>query len=129
MAHGPVLPPPGERGPVLPPPAGPAPSLLDALYDYLLEHVRLAPTLEGAAQAFAISPATLKRHLALFGTHFQAELDQLRAHVALDLFHNRGYGNEQVAGYLGFHDANNFRRSFKRWTGLTPRSLRASLGL
>ena len=102
-------------------------SLLDALYEYLLQQIRQGPTLETAAQAFAISPATLKRHLAQFGTHFQAELDQLRAHVALDLFHNHGYGNEQVARYLGFHDATNFRRSFKRWTGLTPRSLRASL--
>jgi hypothetical protein len=28
----------------------------------------------------------------------------------------RGYDNEAVAHYLCFHDATNFRRSFKRWT-------------
>lgn len=102
-------------------------SLLAALYDYLLERIRLAPTLERTSADFGCSPATLKRHLAQHGTHFQAELDQVRAHVSLRLIHVHGLGNEQIAAYLGFHDANNFRRSFKRWTGLTPSVLRAHL--
>ena len=85
-----------------------------------------ALTLEQAAGAFAVSPATFKRHLARHGSHFQAELDQVRAHVALQLFH-AGYDNDGVARHLGFHDANNFRRSFKRWTGSTPMLLRDSL--
>jgi AraC-like DNA-binding protein len=103
------------------------PSLLTAMYDYLLENIRLGPTLECSAAAFGISPATLKRHLARHGSHFQAELDQVRAHVAMHLFHMRGYDNEAVAQYLGFHDATNFRRSFKRWTGLVPSLLRDAL--
>jgi AraC-like DNA-binding protein len=104
-----------------------APSLLAALYDHLLENIRLGPTLELTASAFGISPATMKRHLARHGSHFQAELDQVRAHVAIHLFQTRGYDNEAVAHYLGFHDATNFRRSFKRWTGLTPSLLRDGL--
>ncbi len=103
------------------------PSLTDALYDYLLAEVRCSPTLEGASAAFGVSPATLKRHLARYGTHFVAELDQVRTHVAMYLFQSRRADNEAVADYLGFHDAANFRRSFKRWTGLTPALLRASL--
>ena len=104
-----------------------APSLLSALYDHLLTNIRLGPTLELSAAAFGISPATFKRHLARHGSHFQAELDQVRAHVAIHLFQSRGYDNEAVAHYLGFHDATNFRRSFKRWTGLTPSLLRDGL--
>ncbi|SDG84013.1 MULTISPECIES: AraC family transcriptional regulator [unclassified Duganella] len=103
------------------------PSLLTALYDYLLENIRMGPTLEGSAAAFGTSPATLKRHLARHGSHFQAELDRVRAHVAMQLFQMRGYDNEAVAQYLGFHDATNFRRSFKRWTGLVPSLLRDAL--
>ncbi|MBV7534732.1 AraC family transcriptional regulator [Duganella sp. sic0402] len=103
------------------------PSLLTALYDYLLENIRMGPTLEGSAAAFGTSPATLKRHLARHGSHFQAELDRVRAHVAMQLFQMRGYDNEAVAQYLGFHDATNFRRSFKRWTGLAPSLLRDAL--
>lgn len=105
----------------------PAPSLLDALYDHLLAQVRCNPTLESASAAFGISPATLKRHLARCGTTFLAELDQVRTHVALYLFRTRQADNDTVADYLGFHDAANFRRSFKRWTGLTPALLRAEL--
>jgi AraC-like DNA-binding protein len=102
-------------------------SLLAGLYDFLLEHVRLAPTLEQASAEFGVSPATFKRHLAAHGTHFQAELDQVRAHATLQLIHTHGYANDQIAAWLGFHDANNFRRSLKRWTGLTPSMLRAHL--
>ena len=51
----------------------------------------------------------------------------MRTHVTLHVMCTRGYNNEQIAAYLGFHDANNFRRSFKRWTGLTPSMLRAHL--
>jgi AraC-like DNA-binding protein len=32
-----------------------------------------------------------------------------------------------VARHLGFHDSANFRRSFKRWTGVTPSLLRGRL--
>lgn len=102
-------------------------SMLSALYDFLLEHIRRGPTLEQSAAAFGVSLATFKRHLARHGTHFQAELDQVRTHVALHLFHTEGYDNDAVARYLGFHDANNFRRSFKRWTGMTPMLLRQGL--
>ncbi|AKU20896.1 AraC family transcriptional regulator [Massilia sp. NR 4-1] len=103
------------------------PSLLDAMYDYLLERVRRVPSQEQAAADFGASPATLKRYLSRHGTHFQAELDQVRTHVALHLFHSRRADNEAVAQYLGFHDATNFRRSFKRWTGKTPALLRDAL--
>lgn len=104
-----------------------APGLLAALYDYLLARVREAPTLERTAADFGVSPATFKRQLLRHHTHFQAELDQVRTHVALWLFQVERAGNEDVARYLGFHDAANFRRSFKRWTGLTPGPVRAAL--
>ena len=41
----------------------------------------------------------------------------------------RGYGNEEVAAYLQFNDTTNFRRSFKRWTGLVPSQARQMFGL
>lgn len=99
-------------------------SVLSLLYDFLLAHIAEAPTLDQAARYFGTSPATLKRHLAVQGTHFQAELDLARAHASIHLLQVRGYDNEQVARYLGFHDARNFRRSFRRWTGLTPQLMR-----
>jgi AraC-like DNA-binding protein len=102
-------------------------SVLPLLYDYLLAHIGAAPTLEQSAQYFGTSPASLKRHLTAQGTHFQAEFDLARAHASIHLLQVRGYDNEQVARYLGFHDARNFRRSFRRWTGLTPQLMRHPL--
>jgi len=107
--------------------AGPAASLLDHLYDWLLAHVREAPSLERAAEAFAMSPTTLKRKLRKHATSYQEQLDRVRLHVALYLQQVKGYGNDAIATYLRFHDANNFRRSFKRWTGMPPSSLRQLL--
>lgn len=104
-------------------------SLLSGLYDYLLAQLRCPPTLERTALHFGVSPATFKRQLARHGSHFQAELDRVRAHKAIYLFQAHGYDNDAVAAYLGFHDATNFRRSFKRWTGQTPQLLRHALAL
>jgi len=94
--------------------------LLAALDDYLLPRLPELPGLELAASAFGVSSATFKRHLALHGTHYQSQLDQLRAQVAVYLLQLRGCSNEAAAAQLGFHDRHNFRRSFKRWTGMTP---------
>jgi AraC-like DNA-binding protein len=99
-------------------------SLLALVYAHLLERVRCAPGLEDTAAAFDMSAATFKRRLAACGTHFQAELDQVRLHTALLLMHGRGLDNEAIGHYLGFDDPANFRRSMKRWAGLTPAQLR-----
>ncbi len=100
-------------------------SLLNALYDYLQSRIRDNPSLEQTAYDFGLSPASLKRYLNKHGSHFQAELDACRTHLALYLLTVQGLDTEQVANWLGFHDANNFRRSCKRWTGLSPSLLRA----
>lgn len=97
--------------------------ILAALYDHLLPQVARHPALDEAAQAFGVSAATLKRYLAQHGTSFQAELDQVRVHLALYWLGVQGQTNEFVARELGFCDAANFRRFFKRGTGQTPQAL------
>ena len=103
-------------------------SFLEVFSTYLHEHVRQAPSLEQAAQAFAMSPATLKRKLHKHDTGFQQQVDRVRKHVALYLYQIKGLSNEAVAEYLNFNDPANFRRSFKRWTGSTPGLIRQLLG-
>lgn len=101
--------------------------LLALLYEHLLARIAQPPSAEDTAQAFGMSLATFKRRLLANGTHFQAELDQVRAHVALQLMHGRGLGNDAIAQQLGIDDPTNFRRSFRRWTGVTPSALREAL--
>jgi AraC-like DNA-binding protein len=99
-------------------------SFLDCVYGYLQDQVRQAPHLEQVAQYFAMSPATLKRKLQKHDTGFQQQVDLARKHMALYLYQIKGLSNEEVAEYLSFTDAANFRRSFKRWTGSTPNLIR-----
>lgn len=100
-------------------------SFLDQVHGYLRAQIRTPLNLERASAAFQTSPASFKRRLKKHDTTFQEQLDLVRREVALYLYQMKGYSNEDVAHYLGFNDITNFRRSFKRWTGLTPSSVAA----
>lgn len=102
--------------------------LLGALYRHLQARVQAPPLLEDVAQHFGLSPATFKRRLAACGTHYQAELDQVRLHEVLRLMHGQGLDNEAIGQRLGLDDPANFRRAMRRWAGLTPAQLRMNLG-
>jgi len=105
-----------------------ATGLLQALREYFIEQLRkdIKPgiSLEQTAIDFHMSPATLKRKLKQHHCSFQQLHDQVRKQIALQLLQINGCTNEQVARYLQYSDVNNFRRSFKRWTGLLPSDFR-----
>ncbi len=98
--------------------------VLEHVYRLLQREARDPLSLDRLAERMGISPATCKRKLQKHQTHFQAVHDEVRKHVALYLYWSRGYSNEEVAEYLRFTDTTNFRRSFKRWTGLVPSAVR-----
>jgi AraC-like DNA-binding protein len=102
-------------------------SFLDTLFEHLYRNIRQPVGLERVAESYGVSAATFKRKLKRQGTHFQEQLDQVRLYVALDLYLSKGYTSEEVAAYLHFNDQHNFRRSFKRWTGMLPSELKARL--
>jgi AraC-like DNA-binding protein len=77
-------------------------------------------SLPDIAKQLDISPATLKRRLKEYHCRFQQLQDQAKLHQALYLLSISGQTNLAVAQHLKFADSNNFRRSFKRWTGQLP---------
>lgn len=81
-------------------------------------------SLEATAQFLGISSATLKRKLTAHNTSYQALLDLYRKQQAVFQLTEQAKSNDDVAQSLMFTDITNFRRSFKRWTGLTPSALR-----
>lgn len=99
-------------------------SVNQAVFCYLLQNMQHSPDLESCARSFGMSAATLKRKLQKHGSGFQVQLDLARTCLALHLFKHQALTNEQVAARLGFGDVPNFRRAFKRWTGLSPAELR-----
>ena len=78
------------------------------------------------AQALHLSPRTLRRRLQDHGATFHAMVSEARRDEATRLLRNSVLTVEQIAGHLGYSDPGNFCRAFKRWTGLTPGSFRAS---
>ncbi|CUS41569.1 FIG054297: Transcriptional regulator, AraC family [hydrothermal vent metagenome] len=101
----------------------------ESVYDWLVKHIQQPVTLPDVALAFDMSSATLKRKLKKHRTSFQQIQDQARLHVCLYLLHVKGMNNEQVAQQLLFNDLTNFRRAFKRWSGLTPSASRQQFQL
>jgi len=81
-------------------------------------------SLEDIAQQLGVSPRTLKRRLADAGTSYSDLLDELRQERAMLLLRDETLSREQIAERLGYSDAANFARAFRRWTGKTPGMLR-----
>lgn len=66
------------------------------------------------------SAATLKRRLGEQGCTYQGLLDCARREQALIELLLHGASTDAISEQLHFHDSSNFRRAFKRWTGVTP---------
>lgn len=81
-------------------------------------------SLANSAEHFAMSPATFKRKLKQHGVSYSQLQDEQNKLKALHLLGVCQQGNEQVAMRLAFYDIPNFRRAFKRWTGITPSQLK-----
>ena len=81
-------------------------------------------TLDAAAKALAVSRRTLTRRLAEEGTSFRQILDQVRCDFARALLQDPGLNIGDIAFFLQYSEPAAFHRSFRRWTGKTPRAFR-----
>lgn len=86
----------------------------------LAEH----PTLSEIAQNLNLSERTLRRHLATAGRVYREIHDQLRAERALELLSAGALSVAAIGSEVGYSDAREFRRAFKRWTGAPPTAMR-----
>jgi len=82
------------------------------------------PNSDNVAEQLHMSESTLRRQLKKEGVGFQQLLDEVRAKLAKEYLTNTQLPIAEVASLVGFSDSANFRRSFKRWTQLTPSEFR-----
>lgn len=82
------------------------------------------PTLAQVASHMGMAERTLRRHLADEGASYSAMLGAARLRDAILLLENPDLEIVQVATCLGYLDAANFTRAFKRWTDVTPSQFR-----
>ncbi len=82
------------------------------------------PSLQSMAEQEHLSPRSLIRHLHSEASSYQALLDQVRQDAAFWLLSRSNATVEDIAIQLGYSDPSNFSRTFRRWTGQTPREFR-----
>ena len=82
------------------------------------------PSTAVVANKLHMSESTLQRRLAKEGCKFQQLLDQVRYRLAMEYLQGTHLPVTEVALLLGYSSAANFRRSFKRWSGVTPADIR-----
>ncbi|MDX1804051.1 MAG: AraC family transcriptional regulator ligand-binding domain-containing protein [Alcanivorax sp.] len=85
------------------------------------------PSLNVAARILNMTPRTLHRRLLSEQTSFQMILDDVRSKLATQYISGSDISIQELAYTLGYNDVSNFRRAFRRWTGVTPSAYRASL--
>lgn len=82
------------------------------------------PQMPQLARMLNFSPRTYRRRLAEESQSYQALLDQVRAEHATRYLQNTRLPLSTIAYMVGFNDASNFRRAYKKWCGHSPRDVR-----
>lgn len=78
------------------------------------------PDFPALAKSLGLGERSLRRRLAEEGVSYQLLLNEVKQQHAQALLDNIFLSVESVAMQLGFSDTANFRRAFRKWTGMTP---------
>lgn len=99
-------------------------SLSDWAYMMLREAADGQPSLEELAGILNLSPRTLERRLFLQSTSFREIARKARHETACALIKAGRLNITQIAYHLGYTDAANFTRAFRRESGISPNEYR-----
>lgn len=89
------------------------------------------PALDEMARSLGLSGRTLQRRLMAQGRNYQELVDEVRTALASEYLSQTTLSVEEVGQRVGFSEASNFRKAFRKWTGQAPaayRSLHAAAG-
>ncbi|MCB0280057.1 MAG: AraC family transcriptional regulator [Calditrichaeota bacterium] len=81
-------------------------------------------SIEEVAEAIPIGVRSLQRKLMDEDTNFQQLLDSVRKSMAIYHLQAMRHSVSEISYMLGFSEPSAFHRSFKRWTGFTPKRYR-----
>ena len=108
-------------------PQKPAPTLnsLDLLRQELPYLLRNGyPPADRVAESAGMSIRSFQRRLANDQLSYSLLVDQARFETAICLLQDPNLKLIEIALELGYNDAANFTRAFKRWTGMPPSQFR-----
>lgn len=87
------------------------------------------PKLDEMACQLGLSVRTLQRRLSELGSHYQQIMDDLRSSLAIEFLTHTTLSVDEVGQRLGFSEATNFRKAFRKWTGQSPGTFRGAIQL
>ncbi len=85
------------------------------------------PTLESIALELRLPLSVIQRELHYDGLSYSSLIESTRRDLALSYVRQRQLPFSEIAFILGYSELSAFSRAVRRWTGLSPRSLRARL--
>ena len=87
-------------------------------------HNGAPPTFEAMADILHLSPSSLRRRLQKEGTSYQELKDRYRSDLAMRYLRDDQFKIHEIGEMLGFLEPSSFIRSFRGWTGMTPKQYR-----
>ena len=93
----------------------------------LYENIGHIWTIDDVAMAMNTSKRTVARKLKNEGCTYKSILDSVHKEVASNYLMRDNLSVDRIGFLIGYSDSSNFRRSFKRWFGMTPTQYIASL--
>ncbi len=87
-------------------------------------HSGAPPTFETMASILHLSPSSLRRRLQKEGTSYQELKDHYRCDLAMRHLRDEQFKIHEIGEMLGFLEPSSFIRSFRGWTGMTPKQFR-----
>jgi len=94
--------------------------LVDCIKKLLYKNPGYIWTNEDIANALNMSPRTLARKLKNESTTYKEIREETQKETAARYLIRENISVERVGYLMGYTDSSNFRRSFKRWFGVTP---------
>ncbi len=76
---------------------------------------------EFIADKLHLTPRTLQRRLQAQGYTFSQILEEMKQEMSFKLLRSRQHSISEIAYMLGFSEPGSFSRSFRKWTGTTPK--------
>ena len=86
------------------------------------------PGIDRVAKELALSVRSLQTRLNEEGATFRQLIENIRKELATGYLKEKHFSIDDITYLLGFSDPSIFRKTFKKWTGVTPGDYRKSSG-
>jgi AraC-like DNA-binding protein len=99
-------------------------SYTDRIRRQIKNYLPELPPYEQLAESFGLTPQTLRRRLRQEGCDYRLIKNELIRDMAIDSLLHDSKDIKTISYLLGFSEPSAFIRSFKKWTGATPKQYR-----